>query len=76
MSRFRSETLSKKFYEVESMVSDDTITENAQILKAYIESLKESIKHIYVGIKTINKNYDYLKGDLEGSLTIDSIKKV
>ena len=58
------------------MISDDTINENARVLKSYIQGLKDSIKDIYVGIKTLNKNYDYLKGDIEGALNNDYIKKV
>lgn len=42
---------------------DDSLVENARVLKNYIDGLKESIKNIYNGIKTINQNYDYLKGD-------------
>lgn len=55
------------------MITDDTMNENARVLKSYIEGLKDSIKNIYVGIKTINQNYDYLKGDLEGALNTDYI---
>lgn len=58
------------------MISDDTMNDNARVLKSYIEGLKDSIKHIYMGIKTINQNYDFLKGDIDGPLNPDYIKKV
>ena len=62
--------ISSKFYEVDSNISDDTIYENARYLKNYIDGLKESIKNVYVGIKNLNQNYDFLKGDIEGPLTL------
>lgn len=76
MSKFSTETIASKFYEVDSLISDDTIYENAKVLKNYIENLKESIKNVYVGIKSINQNYDFLKGDLDGPLNSDYIQKV
>lgn len=76
MSKFSTETIASKFYEVDSLITDETIYENAKVLKNYIEGLKESIKNVYVGIKNINQNYDFLKGDLEGPLTLDYIDKV
>lgn len=68
--------LAEKFEEVDCLISDDTIYENAKVLKNYIEGLKDSIKNVYLGIKSINYNYDYLKGDLDGPLTMEYISKV
>lgn len=76
MSKFSTETIANKFYQVDSLITDETIYENAKVLKNYIQGLKESIKNVYVGIKNINQNYDFLKGDLEGPLTLDYIDKV
>lgn len=58
------------------MISDDTMNDNARKLKVYIENLKDSIKNIYVGIKKINQNYDYLKGNADEPLNLDYIGKV
>lgn len=73
MSKFNTESIASKFHEVDNLISDDTIYENAKVLKNYIEGLKESIKNVYVGIKNMNQNYDFLKGDLEGPLTLEYI---
>lgn len=40
MSKFNTESISSKFYEVDSLITDDTIYENAKVLKNYIEGLK------------------------------------
>lgn len=76
MTKFSTQSIASKFCEVDSLISDETIYENAKVLKNYIENLKESIKNVYVGIKNINQNYDYLKGDLEGPLSLEYISKV
>lgn len=76
MSKFSTESIASKFSEVDSLVTDDTIYENAKTLKNCIDGLKESIKNVFVGIKNLNQNYDYLKGDLEGPLNQEYISKV
>lgn len=76
MTKFSTQSIASKFCEVDCLITDDTIYENARVLKNYIENLKESIKNVYVGIKNINQNYDYLKGDLEGPLSLEYIAKV
>lgn len=55
---------------------DDALVENARILKNYIDELKDSIKNIYGNIKTLNQNYDYLKGDSESFLSKDFIHRI
>ena len=50
------------------MVSDDTITENAQILKAYIESLKDYIKVITtIGDYVVHKSLSSITEELPQS---------
>ena len=55
---------------------DDTISNNARVIKSHIDELKESIKIFYTNLKTMNQNYDYLKGNIDGPLTFDYLKRV
>ncbi len=52
------------------MMHDDTVIENARVLKSHIDGLKESIKTVFIEIRKVNQNYDYLKGNFEAPLNL------
>ena len=76
MSRFTTESIAAKFYAVENLINDDSLSDTAREIKNYIDSLKELIKPIFTGIKTINQNYIFMRGDLDGPLSAEYIDKV
>ena len=58
------------------MMHDDTIEQNARVMKAHIDDLKEQIRSVYTEIKKVNQSYDHLKGNLDGPLNLEYIQKV